>query len=64
MNAHLVDEVGYEGGGLEVVQVVVVVGEAREERLQEVERLQQHRRVRLEEAQRHPLEDEVQLTDD
>ena len=57
---HLKDEIGDEGVGLQLTEVVVLLTEREEEELDELQGLHQHTGVGVEEAQREPLEDEVQ----
>jgi len=61
LKCHLEDEVGNEGGGLELGHVVSVLGQHGKHRQQVFQTPQQHRGVRVEKAQRQPLEDQVQV---
>lgn len=61
--AHLQEEVGQEGVGLVLGQVVVLPGQHGEQQLQVLQHLHQDRGVGVEEAQREPLQDQVQTAD-
>ena len=60
---YLVDEIRYEGDGLDLVEMVVFCGEHQEDGLDVVQDLDKNARVGVEEAQSYPLENEVQVGD-
>ena len=64
MNTNLVNEERQEARGLDVVQVVPFPRERREHLVQVVEASDLDARVRLEEAQRHPFQDQVDVSDE
>lgn len=61
--AHLQNEVGHEGAGFVLGQVVVLSVQHGEEQLEILQDLHQDRGVCVEESQGEPLEDEVQAAD-
>ena len=63
MCAHLEYQVGDEGVGLVLSQVVVLCVQHGKQQLQIFQNLHQHRGVGVEEAQREPLQDQVQTAD-
>lgn len=63
LRAHLQDEVGNEGAGFILGQVVVLSAQHGKEQLQVLQDLHQDCGVGVEEAQGEPLQDEVQAAD-
>lgn len=59
----LQDEVGDEGRGFVLAQVVVLSAQHGEKELEEFHGLHQHTGVRVEEPQREPLQDQIQAAD-
>lgn len=59
----LQDEVRDEGRGFVLVQVVVFSAQHGEKQFEKLHGLHQHTGVRVEEAQREPLQDQVQAAD-
>ena len=62
-NAYLVYKVWNEGDCFDVVETVRVVGQGRESFVQIIKSPKQDRRVRLEEPEGGPLEDQVEVGD-
>ena len=61
--SHLVEDVGNEGVGLQVVQVVIVGSQHGEQLTDVLETLQQDACVCVKETQGEPLKDEVKVCD-